>query len=108
LQAETAKTELETGILRGDFIARQELERVFGEVANAIKTIVRSSRLSRIEQDDFLRALSSIKVVVKNTASRQSQPPAHGRNGANEPEPKKRKRLRRQSGKPLRVTKGLV
>jgi hypothetical protein len=47
--------------------------------ANAMRQIVRGSKLDRTEQDDFLRSLATIPVTIKAVA------PNQGRNGDSPP-----------------------
>ena len=67
--------------MRGDYLSRFELERVFSEVANAILQIIKSSELSLAEREDLQRAIATIPVHIRDVGRVQSR---HLRNGANE------------------------
>ena len=80
LRAETAKTELETAILRGDYLNRRELENVFAQITDGVLQIIKTSKLTLEEQNDLRRQLSSIPVVIRHAARSQTR---HSRNATN-------------------------
>lgn len=78
LKAETAKSELETVILKGDFVHRLELQHVLGQIADGILQIVKSTGLSKEAQDDIRRQISSIPVVIKAAGKGQALASTNG------------------------------
>jgi hypothetical protein len=78
------KVALENAILRSEYLPRQKLARLFGEIAFGMKEIIRASDLGRVSQDDLLRSLAAIPVTIKAVADQ-------GRNGGNGASPPERK-----------------
>jgi hypothetical protein len=101
LKAEREQVELENAITKGDFLNRQALEQAFVEIVAAMKQIVRASKLDRASQDDFLRTLSSIPIVIRDTARA-----AHQRNGPNGDGATLRKPRKKKKAAANKVTDG--
>ena len=101
IRAATAKTEVETSILKGDYVSRIELENVLGQVADGILQIVKASKLSLEEQNDLRRQLAGIPVLIRNVARRQTR--ATSRNG----DGSRPARARRERKKSEQKTKGV-
>jgi hypothetical protein len=78
LKVEREQVELENAILRGEYLRRAELESMFGQISAAILQIIKASKLTRQEQDDLRRQLSSIAVRIEDTARAQRR---HGADG---------------------------
>ena len=91
---------LKNAVMRGEYINRLELEQMFAGIAASIKTVIRSSTLTREEQDDVLRSMSGIKVRVAGIAAAQRRGiNGDGRdNGDGSKQPARRKR-----GRPRKV-----
>lgn len=68
LKAETAKVELENAILRGEYVAKAELQNRLGQIADGILQIIKASGLAKEAQDDLQWQIASIPVVVKDAA----------------------------------------
>ena len=101
VREEADKVGLQNAILRGEFINRIELEQLHAGVAASIKTVIRSSNLTRQEQDDVLRSMSDIKFRLADIASRQCR----GLNGeasgnGNGAGPTRKRRKRKPGRKP--------
>ena len=96
LAAETAKIELETGILRGKYVDRFALEQLHALIAEHIKSVIRGSGLTREDQDGILKSISSLKFRVASIVADQRQSGQNGEqgsgNGDGSEEPPRRKR----------------
>jgi hypothetical protein len=81
----TRKYALENSIMEANYLPRTELLRAFSGLADAMTSIISRSGLSREEQEDLQRELSSIPIVVAAVARHQSKLPRRSSNGQ-EPE----------------------
>jgi hypothetical protein len=80
-RAMTKKLELENAITETNYLPRAELLRAFGDLAAAMTSIISRSGLSREEQGDLQRELSSIPIIVADVARNQSKLPRRSSNG---------------------------
>jgi hypothetical protein len=64
---------LENQITRAEVLNRAEVARVFAAIADAIKTRIMSSNLSRHEKEDILKDIVALPIVLKEVAHRQSR-----------------------------------
>jgi hypothetical protein len=84
--------------MRGEYLSRSELLAGLTVIAEGMVQIVRSSKLSRHEQDDMLHHIASLGTVFEDVGKRQSRLRPEGLNGASSPNeavaqaPKKRGR----------------
>jgi hypothetical protein len=62
---------LKNQILRGEYVNRLELEQLRAAIAGHTKSVVRSSGLTREEQDEILKSMASIKLRVRSIAAAQ-------------------------------------
>ena len=69
---------LKNAAMRGDFLSRFELQNLFGQIAHAILEIIKSSGLTKEEQNDVRRQIASIPVVLRQTAKAQSKGTLNG------------------------------
>jgi hypothetical protein len=69
----TRRYELDNQIVEASVLNRAELEKVLAQVADAIKSRIMSSELSREIKEDFLRDLASVPLILEDVASRQSK-----------------------------------
>jgi hypothetical protein len=75
---------LENAITRAEVLNRAEVERIFATIADAIKTRIMSSGLSRHEKEDILKDIASFPIVLKEVAHAQSRLPRAGNGKRNE------------------------
>jgi hypothetical protein len=66
--AERRHKELETAILKGDYLNQTDLERTISQVAEGMLQIIKSSALSRQAQDDIRRQIAAIPVIIRDVA----------------------------------------
>ena len=69
----TRRYELDNQIVEASVLNRAELEKVLAQVADAIKSRIMSSQLSREIKEDVLRDLASVPLILEDVASRQSK-----------------------------------
>jgi hypothetical protein len=67
------KLELENAITTGSVLDRAELTRVLAAVADAMTTRIMSSDVSRSVKEDLLKELSTVPLILKDVAHRQSR-----------------------------------
>ena len=77
---------LENAITRAELLRRSEVERVFAAIADAIKTRIMSSNLSRHEKEDILKDIAALPIVLKEVAHGQSRLPRARGNGKRDEE----------------------
>ena len=95
VKEEADELALGNAIVRGEYVNRAELEQLHAAIANHIKSVVRSSRLSRSDQDDVLRSMSDVKFRVADIAAAQRRGmngEASGNGNGSGPTRKRRKR----------------
>jgi hypothetical protein len=71
----TRKLELENAITTASVLNRAALQEGFTQLADSLVQVVMSSPLPRKTREDFLRNLSSWRVIVTNVARNQSKLP---------------------------------
>jgi hypothetical protein len=64
---------LENQITRSEVFNKSELSKGFAALADAMTHIIKSSKLSREEQEDLQRELAGVPIVISNVARRQSK-----------------------------------
>jgi hypothetical protein len=69
----TEKLRLENEVTKGEYVSRDAILAGFDQIAAAMTSIISTSGLPRESQEDILRELSSIPVIVKDAAHRQSK-----------------------------------
>jgi hypothetical protein len=67
------KLELENSIVEASVLNRSALSSAFAALADAVVSRIRVSKLDRSEQDDLLRELSSIPIILDNVARSQTR-----------------------------------
>ena len=77
---------LENQITRAEVLNRAEVERIFATIADAIKTRIMSSNLSRHEKEDILKDIAALPIVLKEVAHGQSRLPRARGNGKRDEE----------------------
>jgi hypothetical protein len=77
----TRKLELQNAIAEASVLVRAEVMRGLSMVADAIKSRILSSGLSRHEQEDILKDIASIPVMLKEVGQAQTRQRVNG-NGA--------------------------
>jgi hypothetical protein len=77
---------LENEAAEATLLNRVELMKGFSALADAMVCRIRASELSREAQDDLLKALASIPVVINDVAKRQSRLRRNGNGPADEEE----------------------
>jgi hypothetical protein len=98
-------TELELAEARGELVPRAALEQGLLGIAETMTQILRASHLSRDEQRDLLRELSSIGVVVADVAERSRRGRGEQANGNGE-KAVERKRSTEKQVKPAEPESG--
>jgi hypothetical protein len=69
----TRKYTNENRITEGAYVDRAELDKLFAQVADAMKSRIEASDLDRTAQEDLLRELASVPVGVSGIVKRQSK-----------------------------------
>jgi hypothetical protein len=77
----TRKYELENSIVEASVLNRSELTTAFAALADAMRSRIIVSGLTRDEKADLLRDLASIPVVCDGIAKRQTRLPRRSKNG---------------------------
>jgi hypothetical protein len=72
----TKKYELENAITEGSFLDRAEIARGLSAVADAMVSRIMSAQLDRTVKEDLLNDLSTVPLILENTARSQSKVPA--------------------------------
>jgi hypothetical protein len=80
--AEEDAVEMSNAVSRAELLVRSDLEPAMWQIAEAIKTIIRSSPLDRESQAGVLRSISRMRVIVADQAARQTRSRVNGSNGA--------------------------
>jgi hypothetical protein len=81
VQQETQHTVLKNQILRGEYLAKDELTRIFGETATSMLEVIQHSKLTLAEQADLQRVLSTVPIRISDLAkahSRLGEPSPNG------------------------------
>jgi hypothetical protein len=71
----TKKYSLENQIVEASVLNKAALEVEFAQLADALVSRIRVSKLDRAEQDDLLRELARAPVIIDNVAERQTRLP---------------------------------
>jgi uncharacterized iron-regulated protein len=90
---EADKVALANQVTRGELLNRRELESMMAGVAEAIVSVIGNSGLSRQDQAQIQKNLSSIPVIIRDVARRQDKRPQAGATG----EAKKRGRPKKRA-----------
>ena len=79
---EADKVAIANQVARGELLEPRELSRVFAEVAEAMVGIIENSGLSREDQVQIRKNLSSSPVIIQSQARSQDKRRGPGTNGA--------------------------
>ena len=81
------RIELKNRVARGELVDRAALVSMFSQVADSMCSRIRASSLTRDEQCDLLRELSSIPISIESIAAEQSRlPRGHQHDGDDDPD----------------------
>jgi hypothetical protein len=69
----TKKYELENAITEGGFVNRVELMKGFAALADAMVSRIMSSNVGRAVKEDLLNDLSTVPLILENTARSQTK-----------------------------------
>jgi hypothetical protein len=67
------RVEMENAITKGDFLNRAWLMQAFAAIADAIKSRIMASELSRTVKEDILRDIATLPLAFKDVAHRQTR-----------------------------------
>jgi hypothetical protein len=96
------KAALHNAILEGSLVDKTSLMRMFSQVADAMTSRITASNLSRDEQSDLLRELSSVPISIDGIVAEQSRLPRglrHDGDGENEEDAEDEEGSQPQKGK---------
>jgi hypothetical protein len=79
---EADKVAIANQVARGELLNRHELEQAMAQVADAMVSVIRNSGLSRFDQEQIQKNLSSIPLIIRDQARRQDKRREPGSNRA--------------------------